>query len=243
MPTTVWDTLAEQAHRLITPPRRGETTASVTLMRSLHRTPPHTPSALCAHLDTATTVLPTLARYAAAGDPHALLMAATLMRHPLRRIADMADPDGYHNPDRDTRDQDTLAIFFTVIRTCAEPHILTSRYLYGAVLRRVLAVRRTQQTTAPVRVEPGAPILDQPDYGPSFDRTAQLLAYARDTRVITTLEHDTLTAMYLHTGVLNPAAAAQALDANVGAVARRAQRAIRKLQRHYAGAVPAAVAA
>jgi hypothetical protein len=193
-------------------------------MRSLHRTTPHTPSALCAHLDTATTVLPTLARYAAAGDPHALLMAATLMRHPLRRIADMADPDGYHNPDRDTRDQDT-------------------RYLYGAVLRRVLAVRRTQQTTAPVRVEPGSAILDQPDYGPSFDRTAQLLAYARDTRVITTLEHDTLTAMYLHTGVLNPAAAAQALDANVGAVARRAQRAIRKLQRHYASAVPAAVAA
>jgi hypothetical protein len=54
MPTTVWDTLAEQAHRLITTPRRGETTPAVTLMRSLHRTTPHTPSALCAHLDTPT---------------------------------------------------------------------------------------------------------------------------------------------------------------------------------------------
>lgn len=243
MPTTVWDNLTEQAHRLITTAHRGDLTPAVTLMRTLHRQPPHTPAALCAHLDTATTVLPALARYAAAGDRHALLMAATLMRHPLRRIAEMADPDGYHTPDRDTRDQDTLAIFFTVIRTCAEPHILTSRYLYGAVLRRVLAVRRTQQTTAPLRVDPASAVLDKPDYGPTFDRTAQLLRRARDSRVITALEHDTLTAMYLHSGVINPAAAAAQLDANVGAVARRAQRAIRKLQRHYATTIPTAVAA
>ncbi len=239
---TIWDQLTEQAWRLLTRPRRGELTPALTLVRSLHRTAPQTPSAICAHLDTVTSVMPTLARYASGGDRHALLMAAVLMRHPLRRIAEMADPDGYLSTDRDARDNDTLAAFFLVIRTCAEPHILTSRYLYGAVLKRTLILRRKQQDTAPIRVEPGAMILDRADRGTRPNHTAALLDRARQDNVITALEHQTLTAMYLNSDVLNPAAAAEALDANVAAVARRSQRAIRKLARHYADAA-AAVAA
>ena len=57
-----WDHLADQAHVLLTRPRHGDLTPAVTLIQSLHKQPPHTPAAICAHLDTATTVLPTLAR-------------------------------------------------------------------------------------------------------------------------------------------------------------------------------------
>ena len=46
--------------------------------------------------------------------------------------------------------------------------------------------------------------------------------------------------MYLKTDVMDPAAAAAALGATHCAVARRAQRAIRKLQRHYDAAAAAA---
>ncbi len=233
MTTNIWDHIATQAHRLLISPRPRDLTPSVALVRSLHPTPPATPAAVCAHLDTATTVLPALARHAAAGDRHALLMAAALMRHALRRIADMADPDAYHDSDRDTRDNDTLATFFTVIRTCAEPHILTARYLYGAVLRRTLAARQAGHATAAIRVDPGSAILDRADHGPHYDHTASLIDRARDTGVITALEHTTLTAMYLKTDVLDPAAAATTLGATHAAVARRAQRAIRKLQRHH----------
>ena len=69
MPTTVWDTPPNRptGHHH---PRHGETTASV---GSAPCAPaPHHAAhlrALCAHLDTATTVPPTLARHAAAGDP------------------------------------------------------------------------------------------------------------------------------------------------------------------------------
>lgn len=229
----IWDDLAHNAHRLLIGTRRTDRTPAVTLIRSLHPQRPHTPAAICSHLDTVDTVLPSLARYAAAGDPHALLMAAVLMRHPLRRIAETADPDGYHTSDLDCRANDTLTTFFNLIRTCAEPHILTTRYLYGQTLKRVLANRRRHNITAPMRVEPTSPVLDRADFGASTDRTAHLLQSALDTGIITALEHKTLTAMYLNTDLYNTAAAAQTLDANVRAVARRAQRAICKLQRHY----------
>ena len=142
-----WDHLAEQAHRLLTRPRRGDLTPAVTLVQSLHKQPPQSPAAICAHLETASTALPQLARYARSGDRHALLMAAVLMRHPLRRIAEMADPDGYRSSDRDARDNDTLRIFFEIIRTAAEPQILTSRYLYGQTLKRVLKARPNRRLT------------------------------------------------------------------------------------------------
>jgi hypothetical protein len=230
---TIWDQLAVQAHHLIARPRRGELTPSVTLVQSLHTRTPDTPSAVCAHLDTATRVLPTLACYARAGDRYALLMCAVLMRHPLRRIAELADPDGYRSSDRDARDNDTLTIFFTLIRCTAEPHILTARYLYNATLRTVLAARpRAGAPAVAVRVDPHAQILDRIDRGSDDDRTAELLATARDRKVITALEYHTLTALYLTTDVFNVNAAAHCLGANATAVERRAQRAIRKLTNH-----------
>lgn len=238
---TIWDQLADQAHRLLTRPRRGDLTPAVTLIQSLHPQRPHTANAICAHLPTATTVLPTLARYARSGDPHALLMAAVLMRHPLRRIAELADPDGYLSTDRDARDNDTLTIFFTLIRTAGEPQILTSRYLYNATLRKVMASRPRSGTPASaVRVSPHAPILDRADTGIDEDHTAHLLAQARDRRIITALEYDTLKALYLNTDVFSPSSAARSLGANVGAIERRAQRAIRKLSSHFESAAAAA---
>jgi len=238
---TIWDQLADQAHRLLTRPRRGDLTPAVTLVQSLHKQAPNAPSAICAHLDTATTVLPTLARYARSGDRHALLMAAVLMRHPLRRIAELADPDGYLSTNRDARDNDTLTIFFTLIRTAAEPQILTARYLYNATLRKLLANRpRTGTPAAAHRVDPHAAVLDCADYGSDDNHTAQLLAKARDRRVITALEYDTLKALYLNTDVFSLTAAAHTLGANVGAVERRCQRAIRKLSSHFESTAAAA---
>lgn len=232
--TTTWDQLTEQAHHLLTRPRRSDLTPAVTLVQSLHNNPPTTPDAICAHLDSATTVLPALARSARRGDRHALLMAAVLMRHPLRRIAELADPDGYLSTDRDARDNDTLTIFFTLIRTAAEPQILTARYLYNATLRKVLAARpRTGSPAVAIRVDPHAAILDRTDDGTAYDHTATLLQLAHDRRIITALEYDTLKALYLNTDIFNPTTAAHTLGANVGAVERRAQRAIRKLSNHY----------
>ncbi|ORX14128.1 hypothetical protein [Mycobacterium xenopi] len=238
---TIWDQLADQAHRLLTRPRRGDLTPAVTLIQSLHHKPPDTPNAICSRLDTATTVLPTLARYARNGDPHALLMAAVLMRHPLRRVAELADPDGYLSTDRDTRDNDTLTIFFTLIRTAAEPQILTSRYLYNATLRKVLASRpRTDTPASAIRVDPHAGVLDRADYGTDDDHTAHLLARARDHRIITALEYETLKALYLNSDIFSPTSAAHALGANRAAIERRAQRAIRKLNNHFQPAKTAA---
>lgn len=231
---TIWDQLAEQAHHLLTRPRRGDLTPAVTLVHSLHPQPPQAPAAICAHMDTASAVLPQLARYARSGDRHALLMAAVLMRHPLRRIAEMADPDGYRSSDRDARDNDTLRIFFELIRTAAEPQILTSRYLYGQTLKRVLKTRPTAASTAvAVRVDPHSTVLDQADLGHDYDHTATLLLQAQDRGIITALEYQTLTAMYLNSDVFSPSTAARTLDSTVGAVERRAQRAIRKLARYF----------
>ena len=239
-----WDHLAEQAHRLLTRPRRGDLTPAVTLVQSLHKQPPQSPAAICAHLETASAALPQLARYARSGDRHALLMAAVLMRHPLRRIAEMADPDGYRSSDRDARDNDTLRIFFEIIRTAAEPQILTSRYLYGQTLKRVLKTRPDPDSPdyairVAVRIDPHSVILDRPDLGTDYDRTASLLQLARDRRIITTLEYDTLRALYLNSDLFSPSAAARALGANVSAIERRAQRAIRKLSTHYESAMAA----
>lgn len=231
---TIWDQLTDQAHRLIAQHHRGHLTPAVTLMQSLHATTPQTPAAICAHLDTATTVLPTLARYARAGDKHALLMCAVLMRHPLRRIAEMADPDGYRSTDRDACNNDTLTIFFTLIRCTAEPDILTARYLYNATLRKVLAARPQAGTPAVAdRVDPHAEVLDRVDDGADYDRPAVLIASARDQRIITALEYETLKALYLNTDTFSLHAAATTLGANAGAVERRAQRAIRKLAIHF----------
>lgn len=238
---TIWDQLADQAHRLLTQPRRSDLTPAVTLIQSLHPRAPHTPNAICAHLPTASTVLPTLARYARNGDRHALLMAAVLMRHALRRIAELADPDGYLSTDRDARDNDTLTIFFTLIRTAAEPQILTSRYLYNATLRKVMAARpRAGTPTAAVRVDPHSAILDRTDNGIDEDHTAHLLSQALDQRIITALEYDTLKALYLNTDIYSPRSAARSLGANVGAIERRAQRAIRKISSHFESAAAAA---
>ena len=57
--------------------------------------------------------------------------------------------------------------------------------------------------------------------------------------IITALEHDTLRALYLTSDVFSPSTAARVLGANVSAVERRAQRAIRKLCTFYDGAVAA----
>lgn len=235
-----WDHLAEQAHRLLTRPRRADLTPAVTLIRSLHKQAPESPASICAHQETATSVLPQLARYAHSGDRHALLMAAVLMRHPLRRIAEMADPDGYRSSDRDARDNDTLRIFFEIISTAGEPQILTSRYLYGQTLKRVLKARPAAESPAgAIRVDPHSAVLDRTDLGTDYDHTAALLQAARDQRIITALEHDTLRALYLNSDVFSPSTAARTLNANVSAVERRAQRAIRKLCHHYEAAVAA----
>lgn len=223
-----WDHLANQAHQLLTKPRRGQLTPAVTLVQSLHKELPSTPAAICSHLDTANRVLPTLARYARNNDPNALLMAAVLMRHPLRHIANIADPDGYFSSDRDARDNATLEIFFILIRTAAEPEILTTRLLYSKTLERVLKTRPKAGTPAAAyRLEPQDPALDRACVD-NYDHVAQLLQQALKSEWITTLEHQTLVELYLRSG-LNKAAAAKALGASEGAVERRAQRAIRKL--------------
>ena len=132
----------------------------------------------------------------------------------------MADPDGYHNPTATPATKTHLAIFFTAIRNLRQPHILTTLIPLrrGAALASWRCTPEPNRPPAPVRVEPNRRILDQPDYGPSFDRTAQLLAYARDTRVITTLG-----TRHPHRHVCTPASLnpppPRALDANVGAVA------------------------
>ncbi|MEY8019127.1 hypothetical protein [Mycobacterium servetii] len=236
----IWDQLTHQAYDLLTHPRRTELTPAVTLVQSLHKQPPTHPGAICSHFPTATTVLPTLAGYARNGDRHALLMAAVLMRHALRRIAEYADPDGYHTSDQDVRANFTLTVFFTLIRTAAEPQTLTARYCYATTLKRVLTARpRTGTLNAPIRVDPTDPVLDHTDHGTDYSRAAQLLAKARENAVITALEHETLAALYLRADVYNLADTATALGAKTGAVERRAQRAINKLARYQREAVAA----
>jgi len=235
-----WDHLTEQAYRLLTRSRRADLTPAVTLVQSLHKQPPSSPAAICAHLGTASTALPQLARYARSGDRHALLMAAVLMRHPLRRIANRADPDGYCSTDSDARDNATLAVFFEIIRTAPEPQLLNSRYLYNKTLRKTLEARPAPVSPdVATRVDPHSQTLDRPDFGTDYDHTANLLQLARDRRIITALEHDTLRTLYLNSDVFSPSSAARTLGANVSAVERRAQRAIRKLCTYYDSEVAA----
>lgn len=236
----IWNELAAQAHLLLTRPQRSDLTPSVTLVQSLHPQPPRTPAAICAHLGTATAVLPTLARYARSGDRHALLMAAVLMRYPLRRIADLADPDGRRSSERDARDNDTLGVFFTLIRTAGEPEILTARYLYNRTLRTVLANAAGARAADVIPVEPHSPVLDHIDFGADCDRAAHVLAQARADNIITALELETLTALFLNTDIYSVKTAAMTLGANVGAVERRAQRAIRKLVKSHTDSTVAA---
>lgn len=231
-----WDYLTNRAYTLLTRSRHSDLTPAVTLVQTLHKQPPQTPAAICAHLDTASTVLPTLARYARHGDRNALLMAAVLMRHPLRRIAAYADPDGYRSTDQDSRDNATLEIFFTLIITTAEPQLLTSRYLYAQTLNRTLNRRsRTGSPAAAIRVNPRAAVLDRPDHDTATDsgRGRRLLDNARHNGVITALEHDTLKALYLRADTYNLPAAADTLGAKAGAVERRAQRAIKKITQYH----------
>lgn len=223
-----WDHLTRQAHQLLTNPRRGQLTPAVTAVQSLHRELPLTPAAICSHLDTADRVLPRLAAYARNNDPNALLMAAVLMRHPLRNIAKMADPDGYCSTDIDARDNATLEIFFTLVRNAADPQMVTTRQLYSQTLTRVLRGRPKAGTPATAyRVDPQSPVLDKPCLD-HYNYVAQLLQQALKVEWITALEHQTLVELYLNSGV-NKAAAAQALGATEGAIERRAQRAIRKI--------------
>jgi len=104
----VLDALTRQAYTLLT--SRADTPA-VRLVRALHPDPSG-PDAIPDHLAGGNTTpsLSALSRYAQAGDPHALLMAAVLMRAQLRAVTTTAgDHDG----------TDTLTAFWTLIRTAA----------------------------------------------------------------------------------------------------------------------------
>ncbi|SIJ21549.1 Uncharacterised protein [Mycobacteroides abscessus subsp. abscessus] len=235
----VWDHLTSQAHTLLTGTAHRDLTPSVKLVQGLHPHPPATPAAICSHLDTASTVLPELTQYAQSGDPHALLLAAVLMRNPLRKIAEFADPDGYHSSDYDARHQDTLAIFFTLIRSAAEPQLINARYLWAQMLKRTITARpKTGSPAVAIRLDPSTPIFDQPDYGPD-DHTSAMLDTARERGIITALEHTTLKALYLSSGAFDLHAASLALGAKATAVERRAQRAIRKLALYHQSPVAA----
>lgn len=229
----LWDSLTHQAYNLLTRARPQNLTPSVVLVQSLHKAPITTPSGICSRLADAPNVLPALARHARQGDRHALLMAAVLMRYRLRRIAELAAPEGFDNDDPGIRANDTLEIFFTLLRSAAEPEILTERYIWGNMLRTTLAKRPKAGTfEAAIPTDPQSTIFDRPDYGPDDNPTAAMLQTARDRNVITELEHHTLHVMYLHTGVFNLHAAAHTLDAKATAVERRAQRAIKKISHH-----------
>ncbi|WP_204810524.1 hypothetical protein [Mycobacterium riyadhense] len=221
--TDVWDALLAQAHALLTSPRRVDSTPAVRLARSLHTAPPSAPAAVRAHLHDAPHVLPALARYAQTGrDRHALLMAAVLMRDRLRAIAGGQDST------------DTLAVFWTLIRTAAEPDTLTEQSVAHQLAKRLHAL--IHRPAPPVVIEPHDPhaaVFDQAPTEPDrHAQAAQLLEDARAHRVITALEHRTLTVLYLQ-GIGSLTVAAHTLDANTRAIERRAQRAIRKLAAHY----------
>jgi DNA-directed RNA polymerase specialized sigma24 family protein len=227
----VWDRLAHQAHALLISPRRDDLAPSVMLARSLHPTPPSSPAAIRAHVDDAPHVLPALVRYAQAGDRHALLMAAVLMRDRLHMIAVRAGGG-------DDVTEDTLTLFWTFIRTAAEPRTLTAQSV-SCLLAKLLQKR--PGTTVVVELhDPHAAIFDQAFPEPErHGQAAQLLDEARSQSVITALEYRTLTLLYLQ-GVDSLTSAARILDASAKAVERRAQRAIRKLTWHYRGAHHAA---
>jgi hypothetical protein len=215
------DALTAHAHKLLI---EQDLTPSVRLARSLHTTPPRTPAAIRAHLHD-THVLPALARHAQAGDPHALLITAVLMRSQLRMIAAHAGGDDAI--------EDTLTAFWTLLRTAAEPHTLTEQSVAHQVTKQLHASRSAAASVEPY--DPHAPIFDQPSWPEPDRRTqaAQVLAHARDHHVITALEYRTLNVLYLQTGTAALSVAARTLHATACAVERRAQRAIRKLVIHY----------
>jgi len=81
--------------------------------------------------------------------------------------------------------------------------------------------------------DPHAPIFDHAVTEPDCHaQAAQLLDHARTHHVITALEHRTLTVLYLQ-GIGSLTVAAHTLNASASAIERRAQRAIRKLNKHY----------
>ena len=126
--TDVLDALTAHAYTLLTSTRRADSTPAVRLARSVHTASPTSPAAIRAHLDDVPHVLAALARHAQAGDRHALLMAAVLMRDRLRVIARHAGDDGYLPCGTEERTEETLAVFFALLRTAAEPETLTERF-------------------------------------------------------------------------------------------------------------------
>ncbi len=149
-----------------------------------------------------------------------------LVRDQLRNIAG-------HLGGGEDAEADTLTAFFTLLRTAAEPDTLTGRSIAAHVLRCLHAAVGAHQEAVPV--EPHAPVFDHlepPDPDPCARRAAQLLKHAFHQGVITALEHQTLTALYL-AGPGTPADAAHTLHATSSAVERRSQRAIRKLVDAY----------
>lgn len=235
----VLDTLTTQALSLLTSTRRDARTPAVRLARSLHPTPPLYPGGVRSRLDDVPHVLPALARHAQAGDRHALLLAAVFMRDQLRATAARVVA-----ADIDDALSETLAATFDLLRAAAEPEVLTPRLVAAHTAKRLHARFSGQNATLPC--DPHATVFDQPATSQPDDAarpTEQLLADARAQRVITALEHLTLTELYLSTGTASPATAAQALCATSSAIERRAQRAIRKLARYVTATGPRAVAA
>lgn len=213
--------LVVQAFHLLHTSRHGDLTPAVRLARALHTSPPSTPATIRSHLKDAPYALPALARYAQTDDPHALLLAAVLMRAPLRVVATAAgDHDGI----------DTLVAFWTLVRTAAEPDTLTEQSVAHELTKRL------QRHRAAVVVEPHDPhaaVFDQADTeSDCHTQAAQLLDHARTHHVITALEYRTLTVLYLQ-GIGSLTLAAQTLDASTSAIERRSQRAIHKLNEHY----------
>jgi hypothetical protein len=220
------DALTVHAHKLLI--SEQDLTPAVRLARSLHATPPATPAAIRAHLHDAPHVLPALSRHAQAGDRHALLIAAVLMRNQLRTIAAHAGGD-------DDATSDTLTLFWTLISTTAEPQTITEK---SVTYQLVKHLDRLTRRPAPVVIEPHDPhaaIFDQPRWPEPDRRTqaTQVLTHARDHNVITALEYQTLNVLYLQTGTAELSVAARSLHATASAIERRAQRAIRKLVVHY----------
>ena len=181
--------MAERAYTLLTSTNLADTTPAVQLARSLHPEPLSSPDAIYGHLHRGTAyVLPALSRYAQAGDRHALLIAAVLMRRQLRAIAAAGgDHDG----------TDTLTLFWTLIRTAAEPDTLTKQAVAHQLAKRLHGQRAT------IVVEPCDPHASIFDHDQAVSEpdchalATQLLDHARAHRIITALEYRTLTVLYL----------------------------------------------
>jgi DNA-directed RNA polymerase specialized sigma24 family protein len=148
----------------------------------------------------------------------------------LRAIATHTGPDGYLPCGSEERTEETLAAFFALLRAVAEPETLTERSIAAHIVRRLHAPTRGPDAAVPF--DPHAPVFDQALTEPDqHTQAAQLLEQARDGRVISALEYQTLTVLYLQAHTFNPRAAAHTLHASPSAVERRAQRAIKKLAR------------